>query len=180
MLVSPSLVSRVPTSSSMIRARSSWVGGCSHFLLSLCTTVVKMSHSKKLIQHLTHLCRLLCASLTEWMGLCTVCLRPLKVSCVLIWLQHSFTARQRFVYLQSLETSRHFLIRFPKLLNFSKRNKCRRQIEALFSFEVSPHAPTAQLPTGICMQKGIYVRTGNVCFVAAGGNSKKKNGENLC
>lgn len=38
MFVSPSFVSRVPTSSSMIRARSSWVGGCLHYLL--CTAPV--------------------------------------------------------------------------------------------------------------------------------------------
>lgn len=38
MFVSPSFVSRVPTSSWMIRVRSSWVGGCLHYLL--CTAPV--------------------------------------------------------------------------------------------------------------------------------------------
>lgn len=87
------------------------LGRCLSCSASLCTAVVTMSHSslaagrvhtrqqrKKLIQHLTHLCCLLCASLMDRKGLCTV-LHPLRTgSCS----GAALTARRRFIYLQNL------------------------------------------------------------------------------
>lgn len=69
MFVLPSVASRVPTSSSTIMARSSWVGGSLHHLLCIVSVWLTWDSLQEWWSNY-HVCCFVCIIFTNWMCLC--------------------------------------------------------------------------------------------------------------